>query len=101
MLDTQTADHLEQRLSRVESLDELQAFVAATSRELEEPETEPIDAQREERVVGGLERLLAGIRERLETLAAEEGAESYQLSVAGGTTGLSVTVSVSYTSSGP
>ncbi|MDG5819319.1 hypothetical protein [Natronococcus sp. A-GB7] len=101
MLDTQTTDHLEQRLGRVESLDELQAFVAATSRALDEPSAEPIDVQREERVIGGLERLLAGIREKLETLAAEEGAESYQLSVAGGTTGLSVTVSVSYTSGDP
>ena len=101
MLDTQTTDHLEQRLNSVDSLDELQAFVAATSRQLEEPSTKPIDTQREERVIGGLERLLGGIREKLETLAAEEGAESYQLSVAGGTTGLSVTVTVSYTSGNP
>jgi hypothetical protein len=97
MLDTQTADDLEQQLTHVDSLDELQAFVAATSQALEESPTEPITTQRGSRAVGGLERLLAGIREKLETLAAEEGAASYQLGVSGGTTGLSVTVSVTYT----
>jgi hypothetical protein len=97
MLDKQAADDLEHRLDRVDSLDELQALVAATSQALEEPPTEPIATQRGSRAVGGLERLLAGIREKLETLAAEEGASSYQLSVSGGTTGLSVTVSVTYT----
>lgn len=101
MLDDETTDYLEQRLNDVDTLNELQAYVAATSSLMQEPPSEPIDTVGEERVMGGMERWLSSLRAKLETLAAEEGADDYGLGISAGTTGLSITISVTYQTDSP
>lgn len=101
MIDDRSVDYLEMRLEDVESIAELQAYVAATSNIWEEPPSEPVDTVGEKRVMGGLEKWLAALRTKLADLAEREGAKDYQLAVSAGTTGLSVTVSVTYSGNEP
>jgi hypothetical protein len=94
-MDEETLEILEKGLEDIDTIDEMQAYIVFASEFLDEPELELADHD-SSRLMDRFHSWIGSIRDKMSELAEEEAADSYSISVSGGMTGVSVSLSVTY-----
>lgn len=94
-MDEETFQILEKGLEDINTIDEMQAYIVFASEFLDDPEFELADDD-SSRLMDRLQSWIGSIRTKMSELAEDQDADSYNISVSGGMTGVSISLSVTY-----